>query len=92
MKLPKRWQVECKTCGARKPKEIDVNSISYGWILAIPANLSSSAAIRNAKYWCCSECQENDPEHEAASPFETLDRISADIFSPRRFSDHVDLT
>ena len=89
MELPERWQVACKYCAATQPKKIDLNSITYGWILAIPKDISGNDAVLKCRYWCSKECQLADPEHSPESKIPLLDRISTDIFKEKRLSAYL---
>lgn len=81
-KLPPRWQVKCRVCGAEEPKRFDYDSMSFGWIMAVPERLSGLEAVKQSQYWCCEECKNNDPQlNKDETELEVLNRIASSPLS-----------
>jgi len=76
-KLPPRWRVKCRVCGADEPKELDYDSISFGWIMAVPEGVFGIDAVKQSQYWCSEECRNRDPRlNKDEAELEVLNRIA----------------
>ena len=81
-KLPPRWQVTCRVCGADEPKKFDYDSISFGWIMAVPEKLTGLDALKQSQYWCSNECKNNDKQlNRDETEKEVFHRIASPLFN-----------